>query len=253
MAAHHQLPSLPGGSYDDQYLSRAEADELFDQVTGLFAKKEGSQKLTYGITGYAGPQLVIFGHTGANPDTLKLPPFLRALVERIKGETLGHLPFQVTVNLYKDSKKELIPHKDGVGDQVIIVTLGSHTVLEFGYFPIDPAEKGTRVFPLMFNEQPAGERSASEEAERSETSMWVPVYRTDELQRVWVRHGSLLRLTGSSYKEWAHGVKSAESDVFNPNELINASSLTDLVEGQIVPRGARVSIVLWSKSQPLQE
>src|SRR3989338_7350671 len=161
---------LPGGIYMDGFLTSSEASQLSIDMNTILQKRKQNQKTTYGITGYTGPVLVVFGSTSIHPKLLfgRLPPPLKDLVKKVCiDEGLGELPFQITVNFYQDWKKELIPHKDGFGAQVIIITLDSHTVLEFGYYPDAPA-RATKVFPLMIELMESGDAAQTSETVAAE-------------------------------------------------------------------------------------
>jgi hypothetical protein len=103
-------------------LSSCERKEHTPEELNQMKKK---RKL-WGITGYSGPTLIIYGKCGAIGAKVvdTMPPTLRSLVIRVCEKFSVPLPFQVTINYYANHKRELIPHKDGVGQRVIILSLG---------------------------------------------------------------------------------------------------------------------------------
>jgi 2OG-Fe(II) oxygenase superfamily len=213
---------LPGAFYVERVLAKDEATALFQEALSMDLLSQ-----TYGITGFRGPRLNIVGAVGADPERTfdKLPDALKNLVERLERANLMQVkPFQVTVNVYPSAETELVAHKDGVGDQVVIVSLGEHTVLEFSRHEHEPA-KFTRVFP------DAGD---------------------SHVCSLWLRHNSALRLTGASFLDFAHGITKRTGDRFESARFANAHRFDEsdesIADGAVVPRGKRVSIVLWSSS-----
>jgi len=142
------------------------------------------------------------------------------------------------VNLYPSGDAWLVPHKDGVGDCVCIITLGSHTLLEFRNYTDRSPPAFTEVLP-----QPADEEEAA-------NPLW-PEARPVEAS-LWLRHGSLVVLRDDAFKGWAHGITAQCEDRFEPTSLANGeailheSSRAPPALDSVHPRGRRISLVLWS-------
>ena len=176
-------------------------------------------------------------------------------------------------------QKKLIPHKDGVGEQVCIVSLGHHTVMDMYHYPKHPAPF-TRVFPNPENpdddwdidaESEDPEEGLKEEAGNGIYSELSEKRRKRMVGRLWLEDSSVLCLRRESYFDYAHGITAKEFDVFLPVDENDSRNETETVceqqshhtvrwlngeqveKGLHCPppgtqsyRGSRISIVVWS-------
>jgi len=184
------------------------ADALFLHIV------ENVQGRYNGISLYKGPKLTIFGRG-------TIPSFLVPLIDLLTQRSLICLtPHQVTINQYVTSNHGIIPHKDGHGQRAVIVTLGSTAKIDFFYQPEEWEPLHTQVYT---------------DGELSTTSQPISLI---------LEPRSAILLTGPSFKDYAHGINAAEVDEVT-EDLANIQQLSHPVGSQL-PRGIRISIVIWT-------
>lgn len=141
------------------------------------------------------------------------PPFLAGVVERI--ESSGALPHgvnQLTVNEYQPGVG-IASHCDAHSafeDGICAITLGSGIVMEFRR-PL-AGENGGKVS--------VGKHHRGAPPPASDDSVWQ--------KSVWLPANSMLILRGEARYVWQHGIAWRKTDA--------------LVDGEVVPRGRRVSL-----------
>jgi len=60
------------------------------------------------------------------------PPIIQLIIHKLKTHNIiSEDPFQVNINLYTPPNYCIVPHKDTLGKQVVIISLLSHVVLDF--------------------------------------------------------------------------------------------------------------------------
>lgn len=221
------LEELPGAQYYPNWLNDKEIKMIIAEADQL--RYNSSLR---GITGSSGPNL--FCHLGSS--NRKPPSLVNMLVDKLNQYKMLQGTFrQITINKYSDLTKYIIPHKDGFGVQAAIITLGPcHSVLNFYDHPEDVQFlNGTKVY--------------LDEEKNSVAS-------------VYMEPGSCLILRDESFIRLSHGItphkrdmilgpssKTVESTEDMGTQKLCNSHLITPKEGDVVERGERYSIVIWTK------
>lgn len=170
-------------------------------------------KSNFQVAGSPGPIVAAFHKS-------EFPKYILPVIDDIAklglfGDTL---PFQISFNYYPDGDHSLSPHKDARGEQAIIISLGSTIGLDFYYHPSN--KYSIMIGPGDFYLDPIG------------TAILEP--------------GSLLLFSGESFTQFLHGISKRTFDEVNDKTL--NKSLIQFQKDEKIPRGERISIVIWSDS-----
>jgi len=135
----------------------------------------------------------------------------------------------VSINLYREPTYRIIPHKDGRGTRSTIVSLGSHTTLDFYRQPTELPIIHTEVY-------------AEIDAHTTPTT------------RLLLQPNSMLLCTGPSFTDFVHAIFAAESDrldaaTYGNFHLLNLhrtrAEQHEYRDGDTFARAPRISIVAW--------
>jgi len=201
------LPLLSGAHYFTSIFSPAFAESLFRECCAVPGRYVG-------ISGASGPKLKAYTQNN-------IPAFIKKAVKPlIQLSLLPSLPHQVSINYYVSPKHSIIPHKDGPGGNALILTLGSSAKLDFYHQKENWNIQQTQVYY------------------EQELTNVTPV-------SLLLEPNSALILSATSYLDYAHGIVAADEDEVT-EDLLNMKQLSHKI-GTKIPRGPRVSIVLWTK------
>ena len=228
----NSLPKLPGAYFIPNFID----EELEEMLLAESIKNKGAKEGF--ISGKIGPFVKVY--TPKSFLREQVPSGLVKYVETLKENEIFHEnPIQISVNLYEDDTKGMVPHKDGAGTYGTILTVGSPVLLNFWY---KPAPEGRVSSTLVFIQLDKGEDSLQLPGKLS--NLEIP-YRHDV--SVYMEPRSLLILSGESFIDWAHGIAPTGGTCeIQKDDIVNSHLLNTPLPSSF-ERGKRVSIVAWNK------
>jgi hypothetical protein len=138
------------------------------------------------------------------------------------------MPTQVSINIYRNKDYKMVAHKDGQGDQAAIISLASHTTLDFYHSPAD--------LPITFTEV------------HSHTVAGVL-----PSTRILLQPRSLFISSKQAFTDYVHAITTADQDVLDSStygnfHLLNrhqADGAVPYADGDRFQRAPRISLVCW--------
>jgi hypothetical protein len=255
-----------GADSDGQGLAGEEADDreavlryLFEELK-TFAMRGGTKR--QGISGLQGPYVRAIMPSSQRPLPPPLSHLVRAAVHvgAISPSTIIH---QISVNYYDSKDARMVPHKDGRGKCNLLFSFGHQTTLRFFYRPTEKSEytlvfgdleettcvkkDGSREGKGEQENQNEREKDTKEKKEDGKNVGDESGKEEKEAVDYLLEGGSLLCVDEEAFTDWAHAIEKKEADVIHPrlsNFSLLSPSLTS-TPSLSLPRGPRVSVVIW--------
>jgi len=218
----YALSKLPGAYFFPNRLTQEQQKEFLSTYSSqLEFSKKGY------ISGLKGP-----GVCAVQARNKSYVPCLSRLVDIFKNDGVPLLdrdPFQISINSYSPGEY-MVPHKDGLGNMGLIITLGSSVLLDFYHAPRKHQIRETEVYDKAsgWARDIPGRQIADEP---NVSVLMVP--------------GSCLLLSGESFVDYVHAIDGRKSDTIT-DKVCNIDFLPGEYQvGDTLTRANRVSLVMW--------
>eukprot|EP01102_Stenamoeba_stenopodia_P014047 TRINITY_DN4634_c0_g1_i1.p1 TRINITY_DN4634_c0_g1~~TRINITY_DN4634_c0_g1_i1.p1 ORF type:complete len:255 (+),score=41.20 TRINITY_DN4634_c0_g1_i1:277-1041(+) len=238
----HTIPTLPGAYYVPNFCD----EDLQKLICRQSVEHKGSKRRT--ITSMSkdkdnGPAVAPF--FPANKSKGSQPEFIELIVDRLQQSRLfDEPPFQISVNVYDSPDYWIIPHKDGSGKHVVILSFASHSILDFYHRPLKQGQVIVHTEVVDINAKHLDGGYYDVESPQPKTSK----EKEPPTLSLFLEPGSCLLLTGESFTHYAHGIQRRPEDVVT-KDIANVHLLSSLELDQLpvtFKRRERVSIAAWA-------